>query len=95
MEATAGGRAGEVGRGSRDSGQLPPRAADRRERTHQAAGVWVQRLIEDRLGPGHLGDLPGVHHDHPVGIPADHRHVVRDEDYREPQAQLELLDLVH
>ena len=42
-----------------------------------------------------LDDLTGVHDGDAIGVARDERHVVRDEDDREPKCALQLLHLRH
>ncbi len=58
-----------------------------RHRGQQRLGVGVAHVVEERVGLGLLGLLPGVHHDHPVGATGDDAHVVGDQE----DAHVELL----
>ena len=69
--------------------------ADRGKRLEQRAGVRMPRRGEQRSGGAELGHLAGVHHQHAVGEVPHQRDVVRDEDGREPEPVLQLLDLPH
>ena len=53
------------------------------------------RLLEDRQGGGGLDEPAGVHDGHPVAEFDHERHVVRDEQDREPELALQILDLGH
>src|SRR5215471_2701519 len=86
---------GQVRRPAGDAGQRDPLAPDRGERLHQADAVGVARGVEASPGSARLGDLAGVHHDEPLREVADQRHVVGDEDDREAELSLQVLDLHH
>ena len=71
------GRAPGAGRAARDALERAG-LAQVRDRVEQGARVGVGRVGEDRLPGAELGDLPGVHHRHPVGDVGHHREVVGD-----------------
>ena len=64
------------------------------DRGEERPRVRVERRCEEPLRGGGLHDLPEVHHVHPVADVEDHREVVGDEQVREPQLPLEVLQEV-
>ena len=65
-----------------------------RHRRHERLGVRVDRALVDLVLVAHLHDPPQVHHGHPVGDVAHHRQVVGDEDVRQPEVLLQVLQQV-
>ena len=51
----------------------------------------MQALLEQRHRAGLFHDLPGIHHDHPVGAFGHDAHVVRDEEHRHAELLLEIV----
>ena len=67
--------------GAADRREPPLAAAERRHGAHEADGVGMLRILEDRLDRPALDDPAGIHHRDLVG---DFRHdaeIVRDEDH--------------
>ena len=95
LEPAARRGRGHVRRRAGDAGERDLRPADRGERLEQGAGVRVPRRAEQRGGGAELGHLAGVHHQQAVGEVPHQRDVVGDEDRREPEPVLQLLDLPH
>ena len=60
----------------------------------QPDGVRVQRVGEELLRLGQLDDLARVHDRDPVGELEQQRQVVRDEQHREAELALQLLELL-
>ena len=91
MEGTAG-RRGERG------GKLPLQhdafpvgpGIRRRDRAEQNLGVGVEGMGKELVGSGLLDQVPEVHHSHPVGHVAHHRHVVGDEEIAETALLLKI-----
>ena len=76
---------------------LPPGATvflDHRDCREQGVRVRVAGTGEELLGLGDLDDFPEVHHRDAVAHLADDREVVRDEDVREPEVVLEVVEQV-
>ena len=65
-----------------------------RDRRHQCLGVRVLLLPEEFATVGELGDAPEIHDRDPVADVLDDTHVVSDEDVRQPELALELLQQV-
>ncbi len=95
MEPAPGRRIAQLRRPAGDPAELDARSADGREGVEQPAGVGMRRLVEHRARRAELDDLTRVHHDEPLREVADERHVVRDEQDRESEPLLQLLDLHH
>ena len=95
LETAARRRRGHIGRRSGDAGERDLRAADGGKRLEQRAGVRMPWRGEQRSGGAELGHLAGVHDQHAVGEVPHQRDVVRDEEGREPEPVLQLLDLPH
>ena len=99
-EATAGGRPLEIE-------YAPPTRLDALgllcglyvlfldQRRPEDVGVGMHRLIGDPAGEPYLHDLTQVHHRHLVADQFHHPKVVRDEEVREPEALLKVLEQVH
>ena len=64
-------------------------------RREQRLRVRVAGLAVDLVGDADLDDLAEVHHRDRVGDVAHHREVVRDEQVREPEPLLQVLEQVH
>ena len=72
---------------------LAARARDRHGR-QQCLGVGVSGPVEQPLGRPGLHDLAEVHHGHPVGDVPDDGEVVGDEQVRQPELGLDVLEQV-
>ena len=59
---------------------LEPRRGHRRHRGHQAAGVGMPGIVEQRLDAGFLDLLAGIHHDDALRGLRDHAEIVGDQD---------------
>ena len=57
----------------------------------QRLGVRMLRIAEQLIGGGDLHDLAQVHHRDTIANVFDHGQVVRDEQVREPELFLQLL----
>src|SRR5205823_5075944 len=93
VEAASGRRPGKVGWAAGNAGQRLQLPGDRRKGPHEADGVGMLGIGEDLARVADLDHLSRVHDRQPVGEVADKRHVVGDEDRREAELSLELLDL--
>ena len=65
-----------------------------RDRRQQRLRVRVARRGEQGRLVGNLDDAPEVHHRHPRGDVLDHRQVVRDEQVRQAELALQVLQQV-
>ena len=86
MEAAAAGQADRAGRVADDRGSLGH--ASRNELgdgAEQALRVRVARIREELVHRRRLDDPAEVHHRDPVADVADDRHVVRDQEQRQPE----------
>src|SRR5207237_10640801 len=75
-------------------GQPGQRAAERRERLQQTLRVRVLRARREALRRRGLDELARVHDRDPVRHLEQQREVVRDEEDREAELPLEVLDLL-
>ncbi len=89
-KAQPDGRPQHVRRRAHDRRQPIP--AQRRQRAQQAAGVRVDRVVEQLVDGTALDDPPRVHHLDAVSDPGDDAQVVGDEDDRRAQLSLHPLD---
>ena len=64
----------------------------RRHRCHQAAGVGMPGIFEQRLDAGFLDLLAGIHHDDALRGLRDHAEIVRDQDQPGAEFLLQLDD---
>ena len=92
LETAALGRREQRRRRARDRREAPDAWPIRsRHRPEKAPRVRVLRVAEELRLRRLLDDLPGVHHDHPLGKLGDNAHVVRDQDDRRAVVALEPL----
>ena len=90
-------RADSSGWARRPGASRAPQAAELRGRTARPRAARRCRDAPARrkaLAVGDLGDLAQVHHEHTVRDVADDVEVVRDEDVREPEVALQVLEQV-
>ena len=74
---------------------LPPELGIRdRNRGQERARIRVLRLAVQRLAVGNLGDLPEIHDHHAVRDVSDDIEIVGDEDVRQPEVVLQVLQQV-
>src|SRR5713226_4852044 len=66
-----------------------------RDRAQQNLGVWVERVVVNLSAVRDLDDLAEVHDRHPVADVAHHGEVVGDEEIRELELVLQVLEQVH
>ena len=79
---TAGGHVEKVDRRAGDRLELLPGICRRRDRPHQAFGIFMARIIEDLVRRALLADRAGVHDDDFVAQLRDDAEVMRDHDDR-------------
>ena len=94
VEAAARRRVAEIGRRAGDARERQDRPRERRERAHQPVRVRMQRVPEEDVRGRGLDDLARVHDRDAIAELDEQREVVRDEQHREAEAPLELLELL-
>ena len=95
MEPAAGWRVDRAWRVAHHRRRLrrPPRH-EPRHRLQQPLRVWMPRVVEQLGGRRRLHDPAEVHHRNPVAHMPHDRHVVRDEQHRQPQLAAQLVQQV-